>query len=155
MYNVMKGIEQMINEENVKKFCCEDITTIENYEQAINDQSQTWHCHHRLEIQDGGTRFSSKELIANKLYYHRPASELVFLTRSEHRRLHQKGKPSPNKGKKREPFSEEWKGKLSEAKKGERNHNFGKQHSEETKRKISEAIKRQWSKRKNSQNGIY
>jgi hypothetical protein len=32
--------------------------------------------------------------------------------------------------------------KISEAQKGEKNHNFGKHHSEETRKKISEAIKK-------------
>lgn len=131
----------MICERTVKKFCNEDFSLIENYTEAINDQSQTWHCHHRLEIQDGGTRFSSKELIANKLYYHRPASELIFLTMSEHRRLHQKGKT----------FSGETKGKMSEAQKGERHHNFGKKFSEETKRRMSEAQRARWAKKTNSE----
>ena len=27
----------MINEHNARKFCCEDISNIENYEQAVND----------------------------------------------------------------------------------------------------------------------
>ena len=51
-------------------------------------------------------------------------SNLVYLTRSEHTKLHMKGKHN----------SEETKRKMSEAQKG-------KKHSEETKRKISEAEK--------------
>ena len=38
-------------------------------------------------------------------------------------------------------FSEEHKGKLSEAKKGENHHMYGKTHSKEAKRKISAAMK--------------
>ena len=34
---------------NVKKFCCEDISKIENYAAAIADTTQTWECHHRME----------------------------------------------------------------------------------------------------------
>ena len=37
----------------VKKFCCEDISLIENYEQALNDQTQMWECHHRKETDEG------------------------------------------------------------------------------------------------------
>ena len=41
----------MINK-NTKYFCNGDITQIENYELAMNDKTQTWHCHHRLETHD-------------------------------------------------------------------------------------------------------
>ena len=40
----------MINEKNAKRFCNEDISLIENYDKAIVDNTQTWHCHHRAEI---------------------------------------------------------------------------------------------------------
>lgn len=76
---------------NVKKFCCEVISLIENYEKAINDNTQIQHCHHRLEIQDGKS-VSVKELKENNLYFHRPASELIFLTEKEHSKLHNPGK---------------------------------------------------------------
>jgi len=58
-------------------------------------------------------------LIEWELYYNRPASELIFLTISEHFAF---------------PHSEESKHKTSEAMKG-------KKHSEETRRKLSEAHK--------------
>ena len=67
----------MIDEKQVKKYCIEDISLIENYDQAVNDKSQTWHIHHRLEIQDDIT-ISARQLIEMKLYYERPASELIF-----------------------------------------------------------------------------
>jgi hypothetical protein len=60
-----------------------------------------------------------------KLYFNRPASELIFLTKAEHTRLHSKGKK----------LSEETKRKLSEAHKGKK-FNLGRHHSEETKIKI-------------------
>ena len=31
------GVKEMINERSAKMYCCEDISLIENYEQAIND----------------------------------------------------------------------------------------------------------------------
>ena len=77
----------MINEYRVEKFCCEDIRNIENYEKAIADTTQMWHCHHRRECVDG-VFTSRKDLIANGLYYNRPANELIFLTRTAHRSLH-------------------------------------------------------------------
>ena len=85
----------MIKKNLVKDYCCEDASLIENYQKAIEDDTQTWHCHHRLEICDenGKERSLQKsrdELIAENLYYNRPASELIFLTKSEHRSLHMK-----------------------------------------------------------------
>ena len=46
------------------------------------------------------------------------------------------------KGVKRKPFSEEWKKKLSESHFGKKNHFFGKKHSEEARRKMSETKSR-------------
>lgn len=77
----------MININAVKSYCCEDISLIENYELAIKDETQTWQCHHKLEIVDGES-FSIKELKERCLYYHRPADELIFLTEKEHKILH-------------------------------------------------------------------
>lgn len=136
----------MINEKSTKKFCCEDVSAIENYKIAVTDTTQTWHCHHRLETHnsDGERRhvdLSYKELKALDMYFNRPASELIFLTMAEHNSLHHKGKPGVWKGKKRKPFSEEWKAKISDATKGESNPMFGKKHSEESKRKMSEVKK--------------
>lgn len=97
----------MINEGYVKKYCCEDLSLIENYEFAINDITQTWDCHHRREILPCG-RFSGDDLKKFGLYYKRPASELIFLTPSAHRQLHYKGVP----------LSEDRKKALSDALKG-------------------------------------
>ena len=81
----------MINFNTATQYCREDISLIENYEKALNDQNETWHCHHRLEIQDDGNKVvSSRTLIENKLYYDRPANELIFLTKSAHRTIHNK-----------------------------------------------------------------
>lgn len=77
----------MICKKKVKQFCSEDISLIENYQEAIIDHTQTWHCHHRLEIE---LNKSGNELISMNLYYNRPASELIFLTKSDHMSLHQK-----------------------------------------------------------------
>lgn len=46
-----------------------------------------------------------------------------------------------NKGKKRPPFSAEWKKKIGDAQRGERNGFYGKTHSEEARRKSSEMMK--------------
>lgn len=64
---------------------CDNPHEIENYEKAKSDMKNMWVCHHRRETDDGCT---SQWLIENDLYFHRPPSELIFLKRSEHRRLH-------------------------------------------------------------------
>lgn len=89
---------------NVTLYCCEDISLIENYEAAINDETQTWHCHHRFEIDLG---LSMKELNDRNLYYNRPASELIFITKAEHHRLHNQGKNNPKNRKNPEAYMSE------------------------------------------------
>ena len=93
------GDNKMISEKYAKKFCCEDPSLIENYDKAIADTTQTWDCHHRGEILPCG-RFSRDDLKKFGLYYNRPASELIFLTHSEHRQLHNKGVPKSEAHKK-------------------------------------------------------
>ena len=89
----------MICEYYAKKFCSEDLSLIENYDMAIADTTQTWDCHHRGEILPCG-KFSVDDLKKFGLYYNRPAAELIFLTHSEHRRLHAKGVQLSDKHKK-------------------------------------------------------
>jgi hypothetical protein len=48
-------------------------------------------------------------------------------------------KPETKKKMRERTPSEETRKKMSEARKGEKNHNYGKIHSEETRRKMSEA----------------
>lgn len=110
----------MISEENVRRFCCEDPSLIENYEEAVSSPER-YDCHHRREIADGVVT-SMKDLKKQGLYWHRPAEELIFLKRSEHQRLHTKGKP----------LSEEHRRKLSASKKEY-------ECSEETRKKIAAA----------------
>lgn len=73
----------------------EEWEQIENYELAKESNFKGWHIHHRLETHnsDGEKRLvniSREELIALDMYYNRPASELIFLTASEHIKLHRK-----------------------------------------------------------------
>lgn len=145
----------MIRENLVKEYCREDISLIQNYQKAIEDDTQTWHCHHRLEVCDenGKERSLQKsrdELIAENLYYNRPASELIFLTKSEHRSLHMKHmsiygynhkKVTGHGTMKGKHLTEEAKKKLSEAHKGKAPWNKGIPMSEETRKKLSEAHK--------------
>ena len=118
----------MIDEKAARRFCKEDISKIKNYEAAMNDTTQTWHCHHRTEI---WWNCSRQDLIDNECYYNRKACELIFLTPSEHRSLHNKGKH----------HSEETRKKTSDAMKGKTSPRKGVILSEETKKKISAAHK--------------
>ena len=127
---------------------CTDPENIENYEKAKVDDFKDWHCHHRLETHnsDGEKRLvdiSRDELIALGIYWHRPSSELIFMTKSEHRSLH----GGQMKGK---HHTEEAKKKISEAGKGKSPWIKGKHHTEEAKKKMSEAGKGRpaWNKDK-------
>lgn len=122
----------MINIEQTKKFCKDDITKIENYEQAINDQTQTWHIHHRLERTiNNEYAHSRKDLIRLGMYYNRPYYELIFLTQIEHVKLHHTKKL----------VSDYTKTKIANSISGENHHQYGKPLSSETKRKVSKANK--------------
>lgn len=126
----------MISERCAKQYCCEDLSLIENYDKAIADTKQTWHCHHRGEILPCG-RYTPDDLKKFGLYLKRPATELIFLTKSEHKSLHMFGN-SYFMGKK---HSENAKTKLRQA-------NIGKKHSDKTKLKMS--IKRKGVKKSDS-----
>lgn len=117
----------MINEKQVKRYCCEKISLIENYDKANRDLLEVWHIHHRKE--DDG--YSMKELIDFGLYYDRPANELIFLTKSEHLSLHGKGRY----------HSEESKRKISEAMKGNQNADFFKKQVIQLDKTTGEIIK--------------
>lgn len=86
----------MIDIRRARAYCYEDISRIENYDKAMADTEHTWQCHHRNEIV---MNCGKKELIAKGAYFDRPARELIFLTHSEHLRIHKVGKPSGMKGK--------------------------------------------------------
>lgn len=125
-------IRKMIDEKGVRRYCYEP-ERIENYERAIADTKNIWHCHHRLEtIMNCG----KKELLVVGAYYDRPAHDLIFLREDKHRSLHKKGKPSCRKGVK---LSEETRRKISESKIGKPSPNKGKKMSEEQRRKMSQA----------------
>ena len=103
---------------------CWNIEKIENYELAKADNFKNWVIHHKLETHDSSgnlrkVELSVNELIALDMYFYRPENELIFLTKSKHRALHntvdKKGKPSHNKGKR---MANEQKEKISKANKG-------------------------------------
>ena len=126
---------------------CKDYENIENYEKAKKDNFKGWCCHHRLETHnsDGERRLvdiSAEELQALRMYYKRPASELIFLPLGEHSALHDEGENHPFYGK---HHTEESKKKIREGNKGkrvgEKNPFYGKTHSEEARKKMREAKK--------------
>ena len=79
----------MINECYAKRYCSEDVSLIENYKEAISDEERIWDIHHRRESDsEGRTLFTRKQLIEMGIYFNRPASELIFVTRSMHSKLH-------------------------------------------------------------------
>ena len=150
---------------NWKSYCSEQLELIENYMAAKADDFEGWCIHHRLEIQQDGTRVSRQELNDKNLYFHRPASELIFMRFGEHMTLHSTGKhhsaearhkiAESLKGKQlseehRHKLSESRKGKhlpaetrhrLSEALSGENNPMYGKQFSAEHRKKLSQSLK--------------
>lgn len=120
----------MICKQTVKKFC-KDFEKIENYDKAIADTTQTWVCHHRMELIDTGAivNSSKQDLIDWGIYYNRPPEELVFMTITEHRVLHCKNQSDETKAKisnslrgRKRIFSDEWKSNISSAMKGKSNH---------------------------------
>jgi len=104
----------------MRKYFCENIELIENYQLAKSHNFKGWVIHHRLETHtsDGEKRIvelTRFELDALGMYYNRPASELIYLTRGQHNTIHKKGKPCIG--------------------------NIGHKVSEETKRKMSKVDK--------------
>ena len=77
--------------DKISVICSEDPSLIENYDKAINDTEVLWVLHHRYEVTiNGEPLLTSAELKAKNLYFHRPASELIFLTPEEHIKIHLK-----------------------------------------------------------------
>ena len=116
---------------------CKDYENIENYEAAKKDNFKCWECHHRLQTwtSDGDRRavdISAAELQALGMYWNRPAEELIFLRKVEHDSLHNEGEHNSMYGKK---HTEETKKKMSEA------WRYDKHFTEETKERMSEATK--------------
>lgn len=121
----------MISLRSALAFCKEDISKIENYDLAVADTTQTWHCHHKRELLDENDNLLEKEvskdeLIIQRKYYQIPAKDLIFLRPNEHMTLHAKKRPKRRKGEFH--HTEESKRKVSEhsARKGKPNVNRGK-----------------------------
>ena len=140
----------MINENKARKYCKEELSKIKNYDLAIADTTQVWHCHHMTET---WWNCSAKDLIENECYYNRKACELIFLTHAEHNRLHKKGKHHSEETKRKiseakKNITDETRQKLSEAHKGKTSPRKGVTLSDETRRKLSEVKKKYWAKKR-------
>ena len=125
----------MISEQYPEKYCCEAISKIENYRLAIEDNSQIWDLHHRLEIR-GDYINTREELKLMNIYYNRPAAELIFIPHSEHISMHCKYRtkernPMFGKRGRNSPFYGRYRGENGGMYKkgyliaGEKNHRYG------------------------------
>lgn len=78
----------MINRKTARSYCKDDISKIENYEQAIND-TELWVCHHRLELTINGEQVHNPDTLSKLgMYKKRPYFELIFMPQAEHIKLH-------------------------------------------------------------------
>lgn len=118
----------MIYEQTVKKFC-KDFTKIENYEKAIADTAQTWICHHRLETHNSDGERRLVDISPKELI----ALDMYFDRPAEELIFLTKQEHTPLHHKGRH-HTEEARRKMTEARKG-------KHFSEEHKRKLSQALK--------------
>lgn len=126
----------MINERQAKRYC-ENYKLIENYDKAVADENQMWECHHKKEVELMLTR---KQMMELGIYFHLEPSELIFLTRSDHKKLHEStplGKSAKRRGADKHigtKHTDETKQKMSIASKG-------KKKSDETRKRMSESLK--------------
>lgn len=128
---------------NVYKFCCEDISLIENYEEAVNSNLQ-YDCHHRLEIKEDGTTVRMEELKEQGLYFNRPASELIFLERYAHKILHSKH-PIPDSEKTKRKKSESAIKRLQKMTKEEKREMYGTEMTPELRKRIGESVRKRFA----------
>ena len=119
----------MISEIYAKAYC-KDFNKIENYAEAISS-NKFYECHHKME----NLGFTKSQLIQMDMYYDVSPEYLIFLQRSDHKRLHMLGNNISPKS-----HSEEWKRRVSEKLKGNKSRT-GMKNSEESKRKVSEKLK--------------
>lgn len=122
-------------EKQLRRYCIR-YTEIENYEEALKSP-ESYVIHHKKGIE---LNLSKEELKKAGLYWHRDPSELIFLTKKEHRQIHMTGERNPSYGKgtfSGHKHSEETLKKMR-----------GRTHTEESKRKMSESKKKWWENKK-------
>ena len=137
----------MICIRTAKKYCRDDISLIKNYDKAVSDTEHMWDCHHRLEFTlDGKYARSVQDLMRLNMYYKRPYFELIFLTKSEHKKIHN--------------GAEEYRRKMSEAQKyskyaDERRRNIGKALAGRTKSEFGRKFKEHYGITKHQDANLY
>ena len=146
----------MISIEKATRYCCEPIEHIENYAAAVADKDRKWVCHHRDEIRvlPSGmvARRTSDELIENGRYWLVPANELIFMLDTEHRAMHAHYQPATEECRKRIGLSNKIRPRRTGfktsmiTKEKLRLAQTGKVLTTETRKKISQANLRRWSK---------
>ena len=131
----------MISKRQALKYCIDDISLIENYEQAISDETQKWDCHHRRE-----SIYTKSQLIEIGEYYNRPAVELIFLLPKDHMMAPHIGKidgwkraGKTNSGRKHE-VSEEGRRRMSESGKISGRNSAGRHLTEQQKQHLRELL---------------
>ena len=85
----------MISETNIKqanRYCRDDYRTIRGYDDAVKSPHRSC-IHHINEL-----TFTSDELKKMNMYYNRPASELIWLSYSDHSKWHNKWNGNPMEG---------------------------------------------------------
>lgn len=120
---------------------CDNIKNVENYEKAKADNFKGWDCHHRLETHNSDGERRSVDITRKELI----ALDMYY-NRPPEELIFLTTKEHHclhNKGK---PRSEETRKRISEAMKGERNPMYGRSRkghsvSKETRKRISEALK--------------
>ena len=125
------------------KYYCDEIENVENYDKALADGFKGWECHHRLEthFSDGTPRPKNAQLTYKELI-----ALGTYWNRPANELIFLTTKEHRSLHKKGKQLSEETKIKLSEAHKGKKLEPF----SEEHRRKIGEAHKGKstWTKEK-------
>ena len=113
---------------NIEKYCKDDITKIENYEEA-KKSDERYDIHHKLEFTlDGDFAHTTEELKRMGMYYNRPYFELVLLKVGEHAKLHR-------------PYRNIDYSKISKMFSGENNPFYGKHQTEENKQNHSNLLR--------------
>ena len=113
---------------------CKDYEKIENYEKAKKDDFKGWHCHHRLETHNSDGERRLVDITVAELQALR-----MYYNRPPEELIFLTTREH-NAFKKGKRHTEETRRKMSEAQKGNKNA-LGCKRSEETRKKISEAKK--------------
>lgn len=139
-----------LRKQTVMRYCSGDYRLIENYAQAVSDETEVWDCHHRDEIRKLPSGMvvvrSVAELIEDGLYWHLPPEYLIFVKHSDHMKMHKQLHTWKRTG---IPHTEETKKKMSASAMGHkvsdetraklRQFHLGRKASPETRAKMRES----------------